>query len=61
MIHRGEDACDEPTSSARMERHFTGSYRRMVLEGVGHFPTREAPEIVSEAIIEHLATSPENS
>jgi pimeloyl-ACP methyl ester carboxylesterase len=29
-------------------------YRRVVLEGVGHFPAREAPEAVSNLMIEHF-------
>jgi hypothetical protein len=27
----------------------------VLLEGVGHFPTREAPECVTKALIDHLA------
>jgi pimeloyl-ACP methyl ester carboxylesterase len=54
MIQGGEDACDEPASSEGMERHFRGPYRRIVLDGVGHFPPREAPEIVADALIAHL-------
>jgi len=48
------DACVEPASSESLERYFKGPYRRIVLEGVGHFPPREAPGIVAEAVIEHL-------
>ena len=33
---------------------FTAGYRRLTLEGVGHFPTREAPEAVADALIEHF-------
>jgi pimeloyl-ACP methyl ester carboxylesterase len=54
MIQGGADTCDEPDSSEGMEGYFTGPYRRIVLEGVGHFPPREAPEIVADALIEHL-------
>jgi pimeloyl-ACP methyl ester carboxylesterase len=32
-----------------------GSYRRVVLDGVGHFPSREAPEAVTNLILEHCS------
>jgi pimeloyl-ACP methyl ester carboxylesterase len=54
MIHGGSDFCDEPASSEDLEAHFAGPYRRIVLDGVGHFPPREAPQAVAEAIDEHL-------
>jgi pimeloyl-ACP methyl ester carboxylesterase len=55
MIQGGEDTCDEPASSEGMEHHFTGRYRRILLDGVGHFPPRETPETVADAVIAHLA------
>jgi pimeloyl-ACP methyl ester carboxylesterase len=55
MIQGGADFCDEPASSEGMERHFTGGYRRVVLDGVGHFPLREAPDAVADAVIAHLS------
>ena len=36
------------------QRWFTGPYRRLVLDGVGHFPPREAPEAVAAALTSHL-------
>ena len=39
MVQGGSDFCDEPRASEGMERFFTGSYRRVVLNGIGHFPT----------------------
>jgi pimeloyl-ACP methyl ester carboxylesterase len=54
MIQGGADYCTEPASSEGRERFFTGDYRRLVLEGVGHFPSREAPEAVAEAVLRHL-------
>jgi pimeloyl-ACP methyl ester carboxylesterase len=55
MIQGGADGCDEPASSEGRERFFTGGYRRVVLEGIGHFPPREAAEVVAEAVLEHLS------
>jgi pimeloyl-ACP methyl ester carboxylesterase len=57
MIQGGADRCDEPTSSEGLERYFRGPYRRIVLEGVGHFPPREAPERVADVLVEHLSES----
>jgi pimeloyl-ACP methyl ester carboxylesterase len=50
MIQGADDRCDEPVGSENQERYFTGGYRRVLLEGVGHFPHREAPSEVAEAI-----------
>lgn len=54
MIQGAEDYCDEPASSANLERHFTGAYRRVLLDGIGHFPHREAPTTVAEIIHQHF-------
>jgi len=32
-------------------------YRRLVLENVGHFPHREAPGLVAEAVVHHFQQS----
>ena len=56
MIQGGADACDEPASSEGLEHYFTAGYRRMVLSGIGHFPPREAPEEVANAIHRHLGS-----
>jgi pimeloyl-ACP methyl ester carboxylesterase len=55
MIQGGADYCDEPASSADQEHYFTGGYRRVLLDGVGHFPHREAPHAVAHTIHEHLS------
>jgi pimeloyl-ACP methyl ester carboxylesterase len=54
MIQGGQDFCDEPASSAGLDDRFTGSYRRIVIDAVGHFPAREAPAEVARAVIAHL-------
>ena len=54
MVQGASDFCDEPASSEGLERHFTGRYQRIVLDGVGHFPPREAPEAVAGALDRHL-------
>jgi pimeloyl-ACP methyl ester carboxylesterase len=54
MIQGGDDRCDLPDGSADQERFFTGRYERVVLDGTGHFPHREAPGQVAAAIGQHF-------
>jgi pimeloyl-ACP methyl ester carboxylesterase len=53
-LHGGADLCNDPASSAGRERYFTGRYERVVLDGVGHFPQREAPQAVASEILRFL-------
>lgn len=54
VIRGAPDRCNDPSTS--LERaSFTGSYRRLELPGVGHFPQREAAASVVEAILAALA------
>jgi pimeloyl-ACP methyl ester carboxylesterase len=43
-----------PEGSAGQERFFTGGYRRALIDGVGHFPHREAPDEGAHLIEGHL-------
>jgi len=54
MIQGVDDCCDPPSESEGLERYFAGGYHRLLLEGVGHFPHREAPGIVADVIVNHL-------
>jgi pimeloyl-ACP methyl ester carboxylesterase len=54
VLHGGADLCNDPASSAGRERLFTGRYERVVLDGVGHFPQREAPRAVASEILKFL-------
>jgi pimeloyl-ACP methyl ester carboxylesterase len=54
MIQGLSDCCDPPEESEGLEEWFTGGYRRSTLENVGHFPHREAPEMVAKAILDHF-------
>jgi pimeloyl-ACP methyl ester carboxylesterase len=56
MIQGASDSCDPPSESEGLEAHFAGGYKRVLLEGVGHFPHREAPDKVAALILQHLAT-----
>jgi len=55
VIHGGDDRCSLPASSEHQERYFTGPYQRTVVDGVGHFPTREAPDAVNALLVAFLA------
>jgi pimeloyl-ACP methyl ester carboxylesterase len=55
MIHGGGDRCTMPASTEGKDKNFTGGYARHVLDGVGHFPTREAPDAVNKLLIPFLA------
>jgi pimeloyl-ACP methyl ester carboxylesterase len=55
MLQGGADYCDEPASSEGLNRHFR-TYHRVVLDGVGHFPHREAPSQVAGLVHQHLET-----
>jgi pimeloyl-ACP methyl ester carboxylesterase len=54
LIQGNEDRCNPPSESADQARHFTGFYNRALLEGVGHFPAREAPGEVATIALRHL-------
>lgn len=56
MMHGGADACNDPATSFGKEQFFKGRYKRIILEGIGHFPQREAPEPVAENIL-HFCSS----
>jgi pimeloyl-ACP methyl ester carboxylesterase len=47
LIHGADDRCVAASTSEGKERHFTGEYERRVIDGIGHFPTREAPATVA--------------
>ena len=55
MIQGGSDFCDSPQESEGQESWFTGGYRRIVIDGAGHFVHREASQTVADAIITHLS------
>jgi pimeloyl-ACP methyl ester carboxylesterase len=56
VLHGREDYVNHPDTSAGREKYFTGPYRRVVLDGVGHFPQREQPQTVVSQLLQFLAT-----
>jgi pimeloyl-ACP methyl ester carboxylesterase len=53
MIQGGSDFCDEPAASEGLDCYFD-TYTRVVLNGVGHFPHREAPTETTRLVRDHL-------
>ena len=54
LLHGTADGCELEETTEGAERFFTGAYRRVLLDGVGHFPQRESPEDTAGVILEHL-------
>lgn len=54
MIQGGADTCDPPQDSEGFEGYFKSGYQRIVLDGVGHFPMREAPTEVADKLLTHF-------
>jgi pimeloyl-ACP methyl ester carboxylesterase len=50
VIHGGADPANDPSTSADRDAMFSGRYERVVLDGVAHFPNREAPDAVARAL-----------
>lgn len=50
MIQGESDSCDAPKESDGLDGFFTRGYRRILIDGVGHFPHREAPDDVAVAV-----------
>jgi pimeloyl-ACP methyl ester carboxylesterase len=54
FFHSALDGVSPPAITERMSEKFVGPFERIVLEGVGHFPTREAPEMVGKRLVAHF-------
>ncbi|WP_158799710.1 alpha/beta fold hydrolase [Pedobacter sp. L105] len=45
------DGVNPPYASEFVHERFNGPFNRIVLPGIGHFPSREAPEILAEHLV----------
>lgn len=54
VLHGAADTCNHPDTSAGKEKFFSGRYERRLLDGVGHFPQKEAPQRVLQEILGFL-------
>ena len=52
-----QDGVTLPETTDGAGRYFTNGYRRVLMEGVGHFPQREQPQWAAEEILRHLRGS----
>lgn len=52
------DGVNPPEASKDVPAKFDGPFAFVTLEGIGHFPTREAPEAVADALIAHFSAAP---
>jgi len=50
LVQGGSDQVALPNSSAATGNYFSGPFQRDLIEGVGHFPTREAPHSVTRLL-----------
>ena len=50
------DGVNPPYVSENVHKKFTGPFSRIVLPGVGHFPSREAPDVLSTHLLRFLAS-----
>jgi pimeloyl-ACP methyl ester carboxylesterase len=57
VIHGGADPCNDPSTSEGKQRFFKGNYQRVVLDGIGHFPQREAPMEVTNVLVPFLSAN----
>jgi pimeloyl-ACP methyl ester carboxylesterase len=54
VLHGEADTVNHPSMSEGKERFFTNEYKRTVLPGIGHFPQREDPALMTKALLEFL-------
>ena len=53
-VQGAADGVNPPEASKDVPRKFSGPFEFVTLNGVGHFPTREAPDEVADALIRHF-------
>lgn len=54
MIQGAADGTVLASSSEGQERWFSRGYERIMLDGIGHFPAREAPDVVGHTLLSHI-------
>jgi pimeloyl-ACP methyl ester carboxylesterase len=51
QLHGADDGCVLPTTARRSNRYVAGPYEWRLLDGIGHFPPEETPDVVSDEIL----------
>ena len=54
FLQGGADGVTLPSASEKMASLHSGPFDRIVLDGLGHFLPREAPELVAEHLVRHF-------
>ncbi len=54
LLHGSRDTCELAETTEGAGQYFTGGYRRVLLDGVGHFPQREDPAGTAGVLLEQL-------
>lgn len=54
VLYGEADTVNHPSMSEGKERFFQNQYKRALLPGIGHFPQRENPALIVEALLEFL-------
>ncbi|MFL9922828.1 alpha/beta hydrolase [Herbaspirillum lusitanum] len=54
LLHGTEDGANHPVTSENKESLFGAGYKRVLVEGAGHFPQREQPDFVIEVAMDWL-------
>ena len=57
LLHGAADGVNHPDTSLGKEAFFNGIYKRQLLASVGHFPQREAPEVVLGEMLSFFGTT----
>lgn len=57
-VHGADDGCIGIACCEGAESHYEGPYRLVRVEGAGHFVTREAPDALTEAILDVMRLAP---
>ncbi len=58
VYFQGElDGVNPPPTSEKVAEHFEGPFERIILPGVGHFPTREVPVEIAARLVHHFIMS----
>ena len=55
QLHGALDPCVLPDTAAGSGRYVVADYRWQLMEGVGHFPHQERPDVVTDAILDWCA------
>lgn len=59
QVHGGADRLIPPRVAARSRAHVAGPYRWVRMDGVGHFPHEEAPERLTDELLDWLDQLPD--